>query len=374
MVIMNIEMDNIYLFKNFKMNMSYPKKIVNSSIENEFLTGRENFRYKKVNVLMGPNASGKTTLGKALLGICRFLLRRESGRLLEIIRDYEKPSIFSMDFVNSENGKYKMYRLNMEMKVNSTEPPIVKTLAQLRETDITIRDSYESCCKKIEKEEKKLNTEIDAQLDKIIYLGWLFSFTSEADAATHCAKEDSYEKILEYTLKTLDSSIVGVEKLKEVENSYVIKYPDQDIIIQDGEVVKNNILSSGTREGLDIAYFIAGMQRAKDSLFYCDEKFSHVHSDIEKECLSLMIDSLSGDGQLFFTTHNIGVLDMNLPHHTFTFMGKEKDGDDSYIKCAYADDYLKRHTDSLKNAVANDLFSMAPDLNYIDTLRNYLKI
>ena len=50
MIVMNIEMDNFMSFNNFAMNLSYPKKIVNSSIENEFLTGFTNFRYKKVNI------------------------------------------------------------------------------------------------------------------------------------------------------------------------------------------------------------------------------------------------------------------------------------------------------------------------------------
>ena len=47
MIVMNIEIDNFMSFNNFAMNLSYPKKIVNSSIENEFLTGFTNFRYKK---------------------------------------------------------------------------------------------------------------------------------------------------------------------------------------------------------------------------------------------------------------------------------------------------------------------------------------
>ena len=54
------------------MNLSYPKKIVNSSIENEFLTGFTNFRYKKVNILMGANATGKTSFGKMLMNIFHF--------------------------------------------------------------------------------------------------------------------------------------------------------------------------------------------------------------------------------------------------------------------------------------------------------------
>lgn len=48
MIIMDIKVDNIYAFKDFHINMSYPKKIVNSTIENEFLEERTNFRYKKL--------------------------------------------------------------------------------------------------------------------------------------------------------------------------------------------------------------------------------------------------------------------------------------------------------------------------------------
>ena len=58
MIIMDIKVDNINALKDFHINMSYPKKIVNSTIENEFLEERTNFRYKKVNIIMGTNATG----------------------------------------------------------------------------------------------------------------------------------------------------------------------------------------------------------------------------------------------------------------------------------------------------------------------------
>lgn len=54
MIVMDIRLDNFMSFENFHMNMSYPKRIVDSYIENEHLLGYPNFRYKKVNVLMGP--------------------------------------------------------------------------------------------------------------------------------------------------------------------------------------------------------------------------------------------------------------------------------------------------------------------------------
>lgn len=36
MVVMDVKIDNFICFRNFHMNMSYPKKIVGSYIENEF--------------------------------------------------------------------------------------------------------------------------------------------------------------------------------------------------------------------------------------------------------------------------------------------------------------------------------------------------
>ena len=41
MIIMDIKIDNFFAFKNFHMNMSYPKKIVDSTIEKEYLESIE---------------------------------------------------------------------------------------------------------------------------------------------------------------------------------------------------------------------------------------------------------------------------------------------------------------------------------------------
>ena len=76
MVILDVRMDNLYAFKNFHMNLSYPKKIVGSSIAEEHLAGYPNFRYKKVNIIMGGNASGKTTFGYMLMHIFNFIEKR----------------------------------------------------------------------------------------------------------------------------------------------------------------------------------------------------------------------------------------------------------------------------------------------------------
>ena len=73
MVVLQLALNCIYGFDDFNIDFTYPKKIVNSFIESENLEGRERFRYKKAVILMGANATGKTSLGKALLRIFNYM-------------------------------------------------------------------------------------------------------------------------------------------------------------------------------------------------------------------------------------------------------------------------------------------------------------
>lgn len=85
MVILNLVLKKIYGFDDFTINFSYPKKIVNSFIEAEHLKDRERFRYKKAVILMGANATGKTSLGKALLRIFAYMENGMPSSLFEMV-------------------------------------------------------------------------------------------------------------------------------------------------------------------------------------------------------------------------------------------------------------------------------------------------
>ena len=43
MIVLNVKLDGIYGFKDFEINFTYPKKVVNSIIEAEHLKERERF-------------------------------------------------------------------------------------------------------------------------------------------------------------------------------------------------------------------------------------------------------------------------------------------------------------------------------------------
>lgn len=79
MIVQYLKLNNIYGLQDFEINFTYPKKVLNSILEGEHLEGRERFRYKKAVVLMGANATGKTSLGRALLRIFSFI--DEEGRV-----------------------------------------------------------------------------------------------------------------------------------------------------------------------------------------------------------------------------------------------------------------------------------------------------
>ena len=102
MIVMSVALDNLYGFQEFSLDFSYPKKIVRSPIVDEHLPGCPSFRYKRVNIIMGSTATGKTTLGKALLAIFNFIERKDASALTEAICDPAKPARFCLRFVTKE--------------------------------------------------------------------------------------------------------------------------------------------------------------------------------------------------------------------------------------------------------------------------------
>lgn len=356
MIVMNVELHNLFAFENFHINFSYPKKIVNSTIADECLPGKPNFRYKKVNIIMGANATGKTSFGKALMYIFNAIAKRDLERITQWIREKRKSAYFSIDFLCDPGA---LYRVNCQM---------IPTLGEShRDFDLKIEvssatilknDSYESTVKKLKPMEYDKD-QYPSPLHRIPRFGWLFTYPElEAKLLMDDLVLDTH--ILKAVLQTLDTQIQDVEKSKEVENSYIIRSENGDVLIQNGEVVDKNILSSGTRMGLDIGYILSSLKQNRHEFYYCDEKFSFVHSDVEIAMLSLMISWLGKNGQLFFTTHNLDLLEMDLPIHSFTFLRK-----DTTIEPIYPKDFIKKNDISLRNAVRNDVFNMTPDIGKI---------
>jgi|GEM_PF-5027806 len=180
----------------------------------------------------------------------------------------------------------------------------------------------------------------DPSEESPILLSWIGDFflsgglpkmatCSESKQFTVCSdtpvRFDSDERlhVLEAVLKVLDPSILSVTRLPQVENSYLISYPHRRVILQEGQVADRDQLSGGTLDGICVAGMLADILCRKGGLYYCDEMFSHIGSDVEKAVLSVMVDHLGDYEQLFFTTRNADILTMPFPRHTFVFLKKE---------------------------------------------------
>lgn len=355
MIVLNLELDNLFGFEDFKINFSYLDNIKNSSIKDEFLKDRPNFKYKKVNILLGANATGKTSVGTAMMAIFNFLKRKEISKITQYIRDIKSETSFSIDFILDE--KNILYRVNFKYKKEKEKE---KINLDLYKADILEEDSYEITLDKL----KKVNLENESYLEILEKLGkvsgWLFTYPEKDSNVLGKNKKVMDKKILENILKTLDPSIEKVKKLDEVKNAYILTLKGENIIIQNGKFIENNIFSSGTKAGLDIAYITSAIKKNTHGFYYCDEKFSYIHSDIEKAILSLMIDFLESNTQLFFTTHNMEVLNMDLPIHSFTFLKKREK-----IEVVYASEYIDEDNIFLMEAIKNDVFNVAPYLDLI---------
>ena len=286
--------------------------------------------------------------------------------ITDVICNREKNAFFSLDMAFDSNTFYRIMCKITPCSDDRYTADNVKL--EIRKVNITSKDSYESCVKRLEAMPYTPESNYMDELEKIEPLDWFFEYPKDTERILgfpDLRKEKRFHRVLENILKALDPSIESVEVSRDVENAYVIRLRDKAVILQDGERFTTELLSSGTKAGVEVACVVSSMLQGNYTFYYCDEKFPYIHSDIEKAVLSLMIDCIRPNSQLFFTTHNTDILDMNLPKHSFSFFRKDVNDAEHPILCVEASAFLKRSTDSLKNAMENDLFSCAPAVDLI---------
>ena len=362
MVVLNLKLNNIYGFRDFEINFTYPKKVVHSILEGEHLEGRERFRYKKAVVLMGPNAAGKTSLGRALRNIFNFISSGDMSCLFDMASGNE--AFFCIDFVNQAPILHRL-----EVKI-SIDDKIRGYKGFYQNVEIEKMDSYEKCVQKLKPfsfvPDKRPT---DAVSESIGPINYRFSYP-EIESSLNLSEMDPQVmlKTLRAVIGTLDPTLQDVSISKDLKNTFIIRRKDAEIIIQDGKLLNPELLSSGTREGIDVAAFLASMQVGTPGFYYCDEHFSYIQSDIERRIFGLMLDRVAPNGQLIFTTHNTDMLDLNLPKHSYMFLRKKLEEGEYRVSAISASDILKRNTDSVRRAVENDVFSSLPDDALLDEL------
>ena len=358
MIILNIKLNHVYGFDDFQMNFTYPRKLSVSLIGEEALAGRERFRYKKAIILMGTNATGKTSLGRALLKIFSSVKEANEAFLRDLYSG-DQPAEFLVDFVNEG---HTLHRLKGSVKGEDVN-------LHYYSAEIGEKDSYEMAVEKLTDRTADLNGNIKELKKQVGVLEYRFAYPEiETSLRVRDVKKDALLKTLRAVIGTLDPTLTNISIAKDLKDSFIIRRRSKEIIIQEGKLLNRELMSSGTAEGIDVAVFLASMLSNRNCFYYCDEHFSYIQSDIEKRIFGLMVERLGANEQLIFTTHNTDMLNLNLPKHTFAFMRKEIDDTDYKVTVSFASDYLKRHTDSVKCAMENDVFGSLPDDSLLDDL------
>ena len=315
MVVMDLRIHNFFAFQHFHLNLFYPRKIAHSPVPNEHLPERDNFRYRKAVILLGPNVSGKTTLGRILTGIIKQMQQKDLSPLRRMNADPAEKGSFSIEFVIDEPVLYRFSARFLPLQ--DGEDPDSGILLSVKLTTIGANDSYETCVKRLDLQKAEETTDVAEALRSISGLGHAFVCSGDVPV---CFDSDERLHILESVLKVLDPSIVRVTSLPQVRDSYLISYPNRRVILQEGQVADRDQLSGGTLEGIRVAGVLADILCRKGGLYYCDEMFSRIQSDVEKAVLSVMVDHLGDYSQLFFTTRSTDLLAMPYPKHTFVFL------------------------------------------------------
>lgn len=373
MVIMRLEADNLCGFHSFDIDFSYPKKPVHSTIPDEHLSGFPNFRYKKVNILMGTNASGKTSIGRILMAVFNFVKNQDSSLLSSLVGRKSREATVYLDMVVNSPI---LHRIGMHLtpKENQTGNDDFVITVYHGMTPIHPRDNYETCKAALDQMQPVFSSDYSDELEGLEEFGWYFSYPGERSRRLLSSPNGNgrYIDVLKNVLSSLDCSITDVIPVDGAKNTYLIYSTNQDdaIVLKDGALIESDRsrLSSGTVHGIYIASMLTDIIEHRNGFYYCDEQFSYTASDIEKACLAVMTQKIEDNEQLIFTTHNSDVLDMGLPKHSFIFLRKSIGENGADVTAVDASYYLKKNTDSVKRAVENDLFSAAPDTSRIFSL------
>ena len=372
MPILNLKLDNILAFNDFEINFSFPKKLNSSFINDENLKNFSNFRYKKINILLGSNASGKTSLIVCIWKILFFLKRKDSEKLLSLVNQQNKDSFITLDYATDDNYGAFLYRIKIIISTQDADKSSNIKIAYCK-LPLAKNSSYENLKNRLDTYNYNYKNYQETLNELSLNYGWNISLPATEYSFTliriiNCDRnskdEEEYIHILNIVFKTLDPAIKNIFRSNDTDDAYVIDHATVGKIVVQNEdnILKLDKLSSGTKYGFNIANLIYSIKNQRNEIYLIDEQFSYVNSDVEKAFISLITSLLKNNEQLFITTHNPEVLSLNLPFHSFYFMKRIYNDETLKIVSRCASEIENRNNVNLKNLISNDIFATAPNV------------
>ncbi|EMK7712508.1 ATP-binding protein [Yersinia enterocolitica] len=406
MAFTRIKISNLYCFENTELNLSFSRQPTNSNLDGEFLDQRENFYFKKVCIISGANASGKTSFGRVLLGIQNFIDNKQlSTGNLSNLSDPNLDGFFEVDFANGADLTHN--RLSVSFSKDESGSLNINLL-KFATVNIRRHESCNSTTKRLDEiyaENNVFHNDagqfISSESQGVIAAFELFksikcSYFWHYILSENTEKTRKFlrinERILSAVLMTFDNTIKKVATLiakvdgkskkenQEVEGySVTFENNDKVMIDLDGEIINKERLSRGTYESVKLAHLLSSVINSKEiqdktmlagniipnfSIYFLDERMAFAHNELEKMMVALIVSKLARHSQFFYTTHNYDILGLDLPMHSFIF-SQRNDGVTTFVD---ASSIVKKNDRKLKNYVINDCFGTLPDLSKLEDI------
>lgn len=389
MLILSLECTNLFMFNKFKIDFTYEKKLNHFLSANDAIFPNSKIYVRKNMIILGGNASGKTTFGRLLCAINNYIIGREISdklNLYKAIYDKEKKASFKIEFVIDnmvycvfsefdiygikyeylkEHKIYKTYNISKlrDELTNSKE-----VISYKRETFVKDENSdliSKPFCSKMLRDpnhEKKLN-KIKQGMG---FHYWFSSFTEQSEHSKIEVSVDMINKILPKIDNSIEKVVALTGKDEDIEtNSYVIVFKNKEqTTIPDGDLlrVQSDRLSHGTYEVLSFLNMIEEIRKRKKSIIFIDEKMAHLHAELEVY-LIMKAFVRNTDNQIFVTSHNSELLELNVPNNAFVLFKRCTNG---YNSSLFVSDKLNKNDRNIRNYYENDYFNVLPDYSMLD--------
>ncbi|MFR3948520.1 MAG: hypothetical protein ACLTZM_16490 [Ruminococcus sp.] len=189
---------------------------------------------------MGANATGKTSLGKALLKIITYINTGNPAVLYDMVTG--KTGGFSIDFINEG---FILHRLTAKVDV-----PASNVEFSYKTAKIDKMDSYEKCVGKLRDHTVEATTTMNSLKKLIGPVSYRFAYPEiETSIMLDDIDRAVFLKTLHAVIGTLDPTLRDVTISRDLKDTIIIRRKDTEIIIREGKLPNREVLSSGTAEG-----------------------------------------------------------------------------------------------------------------------------
>lgn len=392
MIFLSLACNNLYMFKNFFVDFTYSRASNHFLAKNDRLFKESNIKVRKNIIFLGGNASGKTTFGKLLCAINNYIVGREvddSGiNLYNAIYTANEDSFFEVEFAISN----VVYRVKCVFNKSGIKEEYLKKVTISKNDNISkVREKLDA----LQPEIGYSNSNVDKNLNSIMYETIFYSkmlkntapkneaILNELKAGSgfhylfsHFAEQSASFKIMadvemiNNILPNIDNSVKEVVALVRDDdntktNTYMIIFKNgETIVIPKGDLLQTERerLSHGTYETIQFLNIIKEMKLMENIVIFIDENLAHLHVELEAYLL-MKVFLLNKNSQLFVTTHNSEILDLNVPISTFALFKRCNEG---YNKMLFISNVMNKNDRRIRNSYDNDRFGVTPDYSCLD--------